>query len=69
MKPPTAKERILTALEDGPSTSRDLAKRLNLSLGTVPATMSQLRDAKRVISCGISINAKNNVQSIIWRRI
>ena len=69
MKPPTAKDRILQALEAGQFTSRQLAKMLNISLGTVPATMSQLRDAKKVESCGISINDKNRVQSIIWRKV
>lgn len=67
MKPPTIKERILEALEAGPATARELAGKLNVSLGTVPACMSQLRDAGKVQAIGLTSYGRSKAKAIVWR--
>ena len=67
MKPATIKDRILEALEAGPSTSRELAGKLKVSLGTVPACMSQLRDAGKVQEHAIARYGRSKARAIVWR--
>ena len=68
MKRATIKDRILEALEAGPSTSRELSKRLGVSLGTVPACMSQLRDAGKVRILGTARYGRSRALTLIWEK-
>lgn len=68
MKPPTLADRILVELGAGSYTSRELAKKLNASLGNVPPTLTKMHLDGKVKVAGTTRYGRSRAVSIIWEK-